>query len=412
MRSVMTGSDAPLQGRRPHRALLATGVGLFGLSFSCGMGGVLLWPLVALYIVASLATAIGMWSDEEAERTRADALTAAVSLTLTALVLGALLGLWFSWPVYFAIAGVLLLESLVLAPPWRWRGLGQAALLVAALVAAPIAVATRGPGSGFDSVRAHAFQHLRLLLALGADPNARYGGEPILDFAVSVGDFRIVRLLLEQGADPNGRSDSGPHNGTPVLLTAAGESSLPVLRALIEAGADLERRNDSGWTALFRAARQGLPDNLKALLDAGADVHARDSEGATALFVANSRRIAELLLDHGADPHAADLRGRTALLAHVTSDSAIVELLIERGLDVNARDLEGRTALVELIDHSASPAWYEPQSRGFVQAQLLVAAGADLRRRDAEGLTPAERATRRNLSSLARLLEPGSSPAR
>lgn len=86
------------------------------------------------------------------------------------------------------------------------------------------------------------------------------------------------------------------------------------------------------------------------------------------------------MLDAGFDPHVSDGGGRSAVhLLRPDTLPALLPRLLAGGLCVDAPDRDGRTALHHaLLRHDDAT------------AALLVAAGADPSRRDADGRTPAE----------------------
>ena len=132
----------------------------------------------------------------------------------------------------------------------------------------------------------------------------RYG-RTLLHEASAQGNLRMVRLLLGLGADPNART-AGGH--TPLYCVAnecrvSGGSN--VVRALVRAGAHVNARSDAKRsTALHMAARRGNREIAEALVDCGADINARDSAGNTPLRRATNCRkagVALLLVSRGAD---------------------------------------------------------------------------------------------------------------
>jgi hypothetical protein len=102
----------------------------------------------------------------------------------------------------------------------------------------------------------------RLLLEMGADPNARNdAGATALLWAVD--DPETTRLLLERGADPNVRSANGR---TPLLVAAARFGASEVVKALLDRGATLD-----GQAVLSQAADAGDATVMRLLIDRGAD---------------------------------------------------------------------------------------------------------------------------------------------
>jgi ankyrin repeat protein len=171
-------------------------------------------------------------------------------------------------------------------------------------------------------------QIARILLAAGADPNARDSephSETPLHWAASSDDTDVARALIDGGAYidlPDGSI------GTP-LDNAIGYGCWNVARLLVERGARVEN--------LWVAAALGMLDRLQALVAARPNV---DTEELSQAFwhacSAGQRRAAEFLLAHGADlnwiPDYAG--GRTPLDAaqgHGTQQENVITWLHERG---------------------------------------------------------------------------------
>jgi ankyrin repeat protein len=181
----------------------------------------------------------------------------------------------------------------------------------------------------------------------------------------------IARQLIALGVDPNTRFPWLHHNvRRPVLWGASRVAqSLPLVAALLDAGAD---PNDG--VTLPLAASAGDIAVLEALLAHGAKVdQAWASDGATSLYaILNWSRTPEgvmWLLEHGADPNAAFAEnGETPL--HVVArawDVPLAEAMVARGADIERKRADGRTpyAVAQLngnrgvadwlLAHGASP---------------------------------------------------------
>jgi ankyrin repeat protein len=159
----------------------------------------------------------------------------------------------------------------------------------------------------------------------------------------------LVRVLLAHGADPNARLTS------PLLMRQhnAGDGSL-----------------GAGATPLMRAVKAGDVALARTLIDGGANPSLALANGTTTAMVALSGRgsrvltaetpafrIVRLLLDRGADVNAANASGETLLHQGVGRGEAFVRLLLDHGALAGALDKSGRTPLdVALGVAPATPA--------------------------------------------------------
>jgi ankyrin repeat protein len=188
---------------------------------------------------------------------------------------------------------------------------------------------------------------------------AELGGQP-LHYAARYGHTDVVLLLIEHGADVN---PMDVNHETPLFYASAGET----VRALLAAGADLTARSKSGETILQNAISTGNIEVIEALVLAGADVNAptpdhertwsedpkewplvQEWEMCRPLYAAACWGwdvFVTFLLDAGADINALSF-GWTALhAAAVAAKPAMVQLLLAEGADVHARSADGRTAM-------------------------------------------------------------------
>lgn len=173
----------------------------------------------------------------------------------------------------------------------------------------------------------------------------------------------IARRLIALGADPNTKFP-WVHHGVrrPVLWGAARiAQSLPLVNVLLDAGAD---PND-GVTLPLAASAGDIPV-LETLLAHGANVDQRwATDGSTALYaILQWSRTADgvlWLLAHGADPNAVFSENGETLL-HVAArawDVPVVEAMVARGADIDRRRADGRTpyAVAELNGNRAVADW-------------------------------------------------------
>lgn len=127
----------------------------------------------------------------------------------------------------------------------------------------------------------------KMLLALGADPNATGTGgtTPLADAALK-GDLDGLRALLARGARPNAVSQAGTQ---PIHDAALGDNA-DVIRELVLQGADVNARTrDEVQTPLHIAASMGKMKAVETLVALGADLAIKDSKGRTPLD--NAERV-------------------------------------------------------------------------------------------------------------------------
>src|SRR5262249_44148945 len=156
-------------------------------------------------------------------------------------------------------------------------------------------------------------------------------GETLLMRAARTGSADALKVLLAHGADPNARESS---LGETALIWAAAENHASAVRILIEHGAVVDLRSTErsdeqlqrmrrlrgvvtrgGWTALMYAARQGAVDAVRVLAGAGAALDLTTPEGTTSLVLAiinGHYDLAAMLLEAGANPNLADRSGMAA----------------------------------------------------------------------------------------------------
>ncbi|HEU4618708.1 MAG TPA: ankyrin repeat domain-containing protein [Gammaproteobacteria bacterium] len=192
----------------------------------------------------------------------------------------------------------------------------------------------------------------------------------------------VARMLLERGANPNIQlkrrppyrnvpqdrgGDSILSQGATPLLRAARAGDAPFVELLLEHGALVDLPSNQGVTPLMAAAgleyglrvtrgrnrtEEGVLKTLQLLVDAGADVNARmltEPKGAAAAHL--------LVIDQRLGDYSYDYRGRqvpspravphrTALHgAAMKGFDSIVEFLVAHGADLYAKDANGRTPL-------------------------------------------------------------------
>jgi ankyrin repeat protein len=150
---------------------------------------------------------------------------------------------------------------------------------------------------------------IKLLLAKGANPNARANTTPVRGFmqvsanwlsfdgqtpflrAALAGDVTLMRLLLAHGADPNIKTNDGANP----LMAAAGlnwvvsqtfsrsdDEYLEAVKLCLEKGNDINAVDSrTGLTAMHGATNRGFDAMVKLLAANGAKLDVKDSQGRT-----------------------------------------------------------------------------------------------------------------------------------
>jgi ankyrin repeat protein len=138
----------------------------------------------------------------------------------------------------------------------------------------------------------------------GVDVNAKDDdGSTPLHEAAQRGHKETAELLIAEGADVNART-GGWMNVTPLHRTETKE----IAELLIANGADVNAKDGTGWTPLHWTAETGRKEIAELLIEKGADLNAKDDAfGWTPLHIAalfGYKEIAELLIVEGADVNA------------------------------------------------------------------------------------------------------------
>ncbi len=215
---------------------------------------------------------------------------------------------------------------------------------------------------------------VELVLKHGADPNqADAAGATPLMWAVP--DLQKVRLLIARGANVNARSSG--LGRTPFLIAAGYPGTVDLLALLLAGGADLRAKDAAGFSALAIAMQSADVEVVRFLVDRGLDpkdevpaaapraVYARHrpalvdylmSRGLKVLPDAlagtvnwQSPELIQRWIALGADVNArAGSYGVTPLMRAASSEAAsakALQLLLERGANPNAETTEGERPL-------------------------------------------------------------------
>ena len=282
----------------------------------------------------------------------------------------------------------------------------------------------------FEAVKKADVEQVKLLIAEGADLNAKWGDtntkeeektadDTPLSYAVDANNMDLVKLLVEAGADVNAGSwpplfgavdknntaiaeyliDHGaninvyPLGGSlegwgPLQETAVISNSIEMAKLLIAKGGDI---NSVIYPALNSAIYEKRKDLSELLIQRGADVNTIDKWGHTPLYFALVRYddldIMNILIANGAEVDIKHPGGETVLMSAATAGrTEAVNLLLEAGANVNAKNDRGQTALHRMLDVRIHSDWQYRQSKDTVE--LLLNKGADVNLKDKDGRTP------------------------
>jgi len=205
------------------------------------------------------------------------------------------------------------------------------------------------------------FKKLIYTIAVIASFSSNAGSFEDFFVAIRNDNAGIVNGLLDRGFDPNTRDEKGQ----PGLTIAMQEHALNVARALLaRPGIDINALNQAGESALMMAALKGDLSGAQLLLERGAKVNQPGWSPLHYAATGRETKLVQLLLDRGAEIDAASPNGSTPLMmaAQYGSEDS-VKLLLARGadakrrnqLDLNVIDFArraGRAALVEQLEQS------------------------------------------------------------
>jgi len=231
-----------------------------------------------------------------------------------------------------------------------------------------------------QAVSANDTNTVQSLISKGANVNQRFGkmGETVLFRAALWGRYEAAALLLGAGAD---LSVTNKWGNTPFQI-AASRGHRAVAELLLGKEMDFDARDALGRTALLMAAAEGSEEAALWLLGIGADPNVQaNNNGETVMFHAalnGNAKLAKALIDKRVRPDCKGREGWSPLHAAVMrGDTNIVSLLIGGGCAVDSMDERGFTPLLLGVH----------QGLGDQTAivDVLVSAGADVKKRDRNG---------------------------
>jgi uncharacterized protein len=236
------------------------------------------------------------------------------------------------------------------------------------------------------------------LLLEKADVNAPgTDGTPALDWAIRYNNEDMVKRFIAAGADVNSKTR---HGVTPLYL-AASNGNVDVIDVLLKAKADPNATDNTGETMLMAAARGGDLKSVAALLAGGAEVDTREPHfEQTALMIAvreDHPDIVKLLVDHRADVNAQTRLGDVPKFRLPSSNAGSHGVGIVRG-GWPERGIRNPAS------GQMTPLLYAARDGHAESAKILVAAGADVEKREANEMTPLIMALANGKFDVARFL--------
>jgi ankyrin repeat protein len=273
-----------------------------------------------------------------------------------------------------------------------------------ALLVAPLAGGAE-PGAVAEAAMNGDIPTLNGLLKQGANPNAPGPfGTPALHWRVRVDDLETVQRLLKAKADPNGLTE----RGVSPLTIAIANGNPAMVGLLLKAGADANHAEPTGETHLMMASQVGVLAVVEQLLKHGARVNVRDPNyGQTALMFAARAGHADVvstLLKRGAETNVATTVGETPAFIKPNSVPGF-----GYGVGIIRGGVPADRGRREPTPGGMTPLLYAARHDRLEVAKLLVAAGADVNAKEANGIWPLLMAISNNSMATAHyLLEHGS----
>ncbi|MEH1016425.1 ankyrin repeat domain-containing protein [Micromonospora sp. CPCC 206060] len=188
------------------------------------------------------------------------------------------------------------------------------------------------------------------------------------------------------------------------LLGAAIAGDAAGVRAALAAGAELEARDAHRRTALLLAAANDHVEVARVLVDAGADPDAVDDQHDTPWLVTGvtgSVAMLEVLLPARPDLTVVNRYGGISIIpASKRGHVEYVRRVVQTGINVNHVNDLGWTALLECVILGDGTRPYQQI------AEILVAAGANVRQPDKDGVDALQHARTRGYHEIVGILSP------
>jgi uncharacterized protein len=187
------------------------------------------------------------------------------------------------------------------------------------------------------------------------------------------------------------------------MLEAAARGEVDTLQRLIAAGVSLESANAAGETPLLFAVKNNHLSAAVLLIDAGSNINAQAANKDSPWLLAGALGRTEMLrhmIPKGPDFSLRNRFGGNALIpacerAHVDA----VKVLLTTKIDVNHINDLGWTCLLEIVILG------DGGPRHVEVAKRVLAAGADPKITDKDGVSPLTHARQKGQTEIARLIE-------
>lgn len=204
------------------------------------------------------------------------------------------------------------------------------------------------------------------MLKLGYDYNKyeTYPGQTAVLLAMRGTNPELLEVLRVAG-DPLNRPE--PKQGRTPIHVVGIQANAPMMKKLLELGCTVDAPDKENHTALQIAAVHGGVETTKMLLAAGADPDKQDNDGDVALF----------------------------FVMEQNGPRQLWEMLIKKTKNINICDSGSQNVLHHAAEHQEKPD----------AIRALLAAGADPRKKDCGGNTPADLARKRGRADLAAILD-------
>src|SRR5262249_48391240 len=174
------------------------------------------------------------------------------------------------------------------------------------------------------------------------------------------GNAEVVRFLLKKGAKVISDKSLEVRNDASALFFAAAAGDVQTIGALLDAGGKVDQRmmllGQFSITPLNYTISLGDPELIDYLISKGADPNEMDNDQISMLgwaTIANQASVVKALLARGAKVNHVDKFGMTPLLYAASidfGDRTVTEKLIAAGADLKPKNKQGLTAL-DLAKH-------------------------------------------------------------